>query len=153
MGDEWTEVTVRGVVIDPMTGDPTVLLEDYSETAIIAVAGDPAVTGAIISELEGIAQEKAQTLLYRFFVRHAVVVIRVDLSADREGELGACLRYEYDGEHYGMEVRPIDGLLVAIQTEAPVYANAELIDAGTTPAAPRVLEGSDLLILSRRSAR
>jgi len=153
MGDNWTEVTVRGVVIDPMTGDPTVLLEDFAETAIIAVAGDPAVTGAIISELEGISQEKSQTLLYRFFVRHRVVVTRVDLSSDRDGELGAYLRYRYDGDCYGMEVRPIDGLLVAIQTEAPVYADSELIDAGTTSAAPRVLEGSDLLILSRRRAR
>ena len=151
MGDNWSEVTIRGVVIDPMTGDPTVLLEDNAETAIIAVAGDPSVTGAIISELEGIARDESQTLLYRFFVRHGVLVTRIDLSRDRSGELGAYLRYRYERDEFGMEVRPIDGLLVAVQTGAPVFAEEELIRTGTTCAAPRIFDGSDLLILSRRT--
>ncbi len=150
MGNGWTEVTIRGVVIDPMTGDPSVLLEDLSESAIIAVAADPAVTGAIISELEGVLQERSQTLLYRFFVRHSVSVARIDLSKARTGEIAAELEYAYEGERYRMEVRPIDGLLLSVQTGAPVYADMELIQGGTTAAAPRVLEGGDLLILSRR---
>lgn len=153
MGDDWTEVTVRGVVIDPMTGDPTILLEDSAETAIIAVAADPSVTGAIISEIEGISGEASKSLLYRFFVRHGVTVVSVDLSRDRSGELGAYVRYRYEGEDLGMEARPIDALLVATQTGAPVFADSDLIDAGTMSAAPRILEGSDLLILSRRHAR
>ncbi len=153
MGDVWTEVTVRGVVIDPMTGDPTILLEDSAETAIIAVAADPSVTGAIISEIEGISGEASKSLLYRFFVRHGVTVVSVDLSRDRSGELGAYVRYRYEGEDFGMEARPIDALLVATQTGAPIRADADLINAGTMSAAPRVLEGSDLLILSRRHAR
>lgn len=151
MGDVWTEVTIRGVVIDPMTGDPTVLLEDNDETAIIAVCADPSVAGAIISELEGLEQERSQTLLYRFFVRHGVSVVRLELMHGRDGELGAYLRYVYDGEDYGIEVRPVDGLLVAAQTHAPVFADEDLIDRGTTSAAPRVMDGSDLLILSRHS--
>ena len=88
MGDDWTEVAIRGVVIDPMSGDPAVLLEDDAETAIIAVSGDPSVTGAIISELEGVEHELSQTLLYRFFVRHGIAVSRVELSHDRADTLG-----------------------------------------------------------------
>jgi bifunctional DNase/RNase len=151
MGDEWTEVSIRGVVIDPMSGDPTVLLEDDAESAIIAVAGDPSVTGAIISELEGIEHDVSQTLLYRFFVRHGVSVTRVELSQDRAGRLGASLWYEYQSELHAMEVRPIDGLLIAVQTHAPVVAHEELIQRDATPAAPRVMDGQDLLILSRRA--
>ena len=149
MGDEWTEVTIRGVVIDPMTGEPTVLLEDNDESAIIAVAADPSITGAIISELEGIEQERAHSLLYRFFIRHTVRVSRVDLSCDPDGNLGASLHYRFDGDDFAMDVRPIDGLLVAVQTHAPIRANDELIFRASTTAAPRVLDGSDLLILSR----
>ena len=149
MGDDWTTVSVRGVVIDPMSGDPTVLLEDDAESAIIAVSGDPSVTGAIISELEGIEHELSQTLLYRFMVRHGISVTRVELSHDREHQLAASLWYEYDDEPCALEVRPIDGLLIAVQTSAPVVAHEELIRRGTTDAAPRVLDGQDLLILSR----
>jgi bifunctional DNase/RNase len=153
MGDDWTEVTIRGVVIDPMTGDPTVLLEDHDATAIIAVPSDPSAAGALISELEGIEQDRSQALLYRFFVRHGVGVERVELSHNRDGRLAAYLRYVYEGDAYGIEVRPVDGLLIATQTNAPVYADGELIRTGETSAAPRVLEGSDLLILSRRTAQ
>lgn len=153
MGDDWTEVAIRGVVIDPMTGDPTVLLEDDYESAIIAVPADPSVAGAIISELEGIEQDRSQTLLYRFFVRHGVAVNRIELSTNLDGDLAACLRYVYEGEEYCIEVRPVDGLLVSAQTRAPVFADPELVHAGVTAAAPRVLDGSDLLILSRRPAR
>ena len=153
MSDRWTEVTIRGVVIDPMTGDPTVLLEDDGETSIIAVAADPSATGAIISELEGIEHEQSQTLLYRFFVRHGVSVSRVELSGARNGELGARLDYHFKGARYAMEVRPIDGLLVAVQTGAPIFAHVDLIQTWVTSAAPRVLDGSDLLILSRRPSR
>ncbi len=150
MGNGWSEVAICGVVIDPMTGDPAVLLEDSAESAIIAVAGDPAVTGAIISELEGITQERSQTLLYRFFVRHGVSVTRIDLSKGSSGEIASELAYLYAGEHYRMEVRPIDGLLLSVQTGAPVYADVRLIRDGASAAAPRVLADGDLLILSRR---
>ena len=148
-----TKVTIRGVVIDPMTGDPAVLLEDDGESAIISVAAEPSVTGAIISELEGIESDQSQTLLYRFFVRHSISVLRIELSHTAEGALNAGLDYVYEGSHYRMEVRPIDGLLVAVQTNAPIFADAALIQDKAVHAAPRVLDGGDLLILSKRVAR
>ncbi|MFP4114277.1 MAG: bifunctional nuclease domain-containing protein [Spirochaetota bacterium] len=150
MGDEWTEVTIRGVVIDPMTGDPTVLLEDADESSIIAISADPSSAGTIISELEGVQQEPAHTILYRFLIRHEFSVSQVELSKDREGELAAVMRYAHRCEEYTMEIRPVDSLVVAVQTGATILAHGDLIDDGATPAAPRVLEGSDLLILSRR---
>ncbi|MFW5688513.1 MAG: hypothetical protein ACOC1U_02985, partial [Spirochaetota bacterium] len=104
-----------------------------------------------ISELEGIEYELSQTLLYRFFVRHGVAVARVELSPDRDGDLAASLWYHYEGEMHAMEVRPIDGLLLGVQTDAPIVAHALLIRQGETLAAPRVLDGQDLLILSRRT--
>jgi bifunctional DNase/RNase len=149
----FTEVTIRGVVIDPMTGEPAVLLEDDSESAIIAVAAVPSVTGAIISELEGIESDQSQTLLYRFLVRHSISVLRIELAHTAEGDLCAAFDYMYEGAQYRMEVRPIDGLLVAVQTNAPIFATAALIRDRAVPAAPRVLDGGDLLILSRRVTR
>jgi bifunctional DNase/RNase len=153
MRNGFTEVTIRGVVIDPMTGDPAVLLEDDRQSAIISVAAEPAVTGAIISELEGIESEQSQTILHRFFKRHSITVLSVDLSRTPEGALCAGLDYVYEGAQHRMEVRPIDGLLVAVQTNAPIYADALLIHDRAVAAAPRVLDGGDLLILSRRTER
>jgi len=150
MDASWTEVGIRGVVIDPVSGEPTILLEDSEQSTIIAVPGDPAATGALISELEGVAHEPAQTMLYRFFVRHGVEVASLELSQDRTGTLGAYLRYQFEEERFGMEVRPVDGLIIAIQTQAPMLVHHALIEAEHRLPVPRVIEGRDLLILSRR---
>jgi len=139
----------RGVVIDPMTGDPAVLLEDSQQLAIIAVPADPSTATAIISELEGIQRDPSHTLLYRFFVRHGVKVERLELSVSPGGEVVANMIYRFDGCSCAMDVRPVDGLILAIQTQAPVFATRELVDSGVRATSPRVLDGQDLLILSR----
>jgi bifunctional DNase/RNase len=151
MDVSWTEVGIRGVVIDPVSGEPTILLEDSQRSTIIAVPGDPAATGALISELEGVEHEPAQTMLYRFFVRHGVNVESLELSQDRTGTLGAYLRYRFGEEQFGMEVRAVDGLIIAIQTQAPILVHHALIEAENRLPVPRVIEGRDLLILSRRT--
>lgn len=149
MGGDWTEVAIRGVVIDPMSGEPTVLLDDHEETAIIAVPADPSNAVTIISELEGIGRDLSNSLLYRFFVRHGVAVERVGLSRDRSGAMSASVHYRFGGEQYTIEVRPVEALLVAIQADAPVLAHHDLIVTDVPYPAPRVRDGRDLLILSR----
>jgi hypothetical protein len=136
--------------MDPVSGEPTILLENSDGSTVLTVPGDPAATGALISELEGVDYEPAQTMLYRFFVRHGVSVRRIELSHDRSGAIGAYLRYEFDGDEFGMEVRPIDGLIIAIQSNSPAVAHQSLLEAQRTMPSPRVIEGRDLLILSRR---
>jgi bifunctional DNase/RNase len=150
MEASWTEVGIQGVVIDPVSGEPTILLEDAARSAIIAVPGDPAATGALISELEGVDHEPAQAMLYRFFVRHGVTVKSLELSQDRAGVTSAYLRYSFGSDSYGMEVRPVDGLIIAIQTQSPILVHRALIESENRLPIPRVIEGRDLLILSRR---
>ena len=150
MDPSWSEVQISGVIIDPVSGEPTILLEDSDGTTVLTVPGDPAATGALISELEGMDHEPAQTMLYRFFVRHGVTVDRLELSQDRDGRIGAYLRYRFGNDKYGMEVRPIDGLIIVSQSQAPAVAHHSLLNAQKTAPSPRVIEGRDLLILSRR---
>ena len=151
MDPSWTEVQITGVIIDPVSGEPTILLQDPEGSTVLTVPGDPAATGALISELEGLDHEPAQTMLYRFFVRHGVAVQRLELSQDRSGLIGAYLRYAFDGEEFGMEVRPIDGLIIVSQSHTPAVAHQSLLEAHQAMPSPRVIEGRDLLILSRRT--
>lgn len=150
MGQKWTEVSVRGVVIDPMTGDPAILLEDAAETAIISVPADPGAAGSIISELEGMHRDAPHSLLYRFFVRHGIRVTHVELARTETGVLGAALRYCHEGHIFRMEVRPVDGISIGILAGAPLFASTRLINEHSrSHHAPRVMDNSDLLILTR----
>ena len=153
MKEMWVEVAVRGVVIDPLSGEPAVLVEDSDETAIIAIPADPGGASSIISELEGIHRDAPHELLYRFFVRHQVSARRIELSHTRNGEIAARLCYTHSGHDYEIDIRPIDGLLIAAQAHIPVLASRPLIDCeAQRRTSPRVLDGKDLLILSRTNA-
>ena len=152
MGQYWTEVAVRGVVIDPLTGDPAILLADDNATAVITAPADPGGAEAIICELEGIHREATHTLLYRFFVRHGVRVSRLEIGQDSSGNLSSALCYRHDGHSYQMDMRPADGISMAIQSSAPMFASAELIhESSRSVSSPRVLENRDLLLLSATS--
>jgi bifunctional DNase/RNase len=148
MATEWTRMEARGAVIDPMTGDPAVLLEDPRQTSIIVIPADPAAAGAIISELEGIQTDSAHTLLYRFFVRHSIKMLRLELSSTADSSIVANIHYLFRGEDCVMDVRPVDGLLIAVQTHAPVFAAPELVHSSSCRSLLRVRDARDVLILS-----
>ena len=154
MGQYWTEVAVRGVVIDPMTGDPAILLEDDAESVIITVPADPGGAEAIICELEGIHRDAPHSLLYRFFVRHGIRVNRLEIGLNPTGDLSSALCYRHEGRSFRMDVRPADGISLAIQASAPLFVSTELIlDQSRAVYSPRVMENSDLLILSADTGR
>jgi len=135
--------------MDPMTGDPAILLEDDAESAIVTIPVDPGGAEFIICELEGIHRDAPHSLLYRFFVRHGIRVNRLEIGRIATGELSSALCYRHDGHSFRMDVRPADGISLAIQASAPMFASTELIhDYNRTVYSPRVLENSDLLILS-----
>lgn len=135
--------------MDPMTGDPAILLQDDAESAVITIPTDPGRAESIICQLEGIHRDTPHSLLYRFFVRHGIRASRLEIGRIPTGELSSALCYRHEGHSFRMDVRPADGISLAIQASAPMFASAELIhDYSRTVHSPRVLENSDLLILS-----
>ena len=150
MGDDWTEVAVRGVVIDPVTGEPTILVEDEHTLAILAIPADPASAGSIISAVEEIDDGAGDDLTVRFFRRHGVIVAGIAIERSDRGELDAVLHYIIGEQALQLPIRPAEGLVLSARTGAPVFVHYALIN---TPerrnASPRVADGHDLLILSR----
>lgn len=149
MGHYWTEVAVRGVVIDPLTGDPAILLQDQDASTTVTVPADPAGAQSIICELEGVHRDGPRSLLYRFFVRHGMRLTRVEIGRSSDLETSAALCYRFDGKSYRMDVRPADGISLAVQSAVPMFASADLITQAVSGRhLPRVRENHDLLILS-----
>lgn len=149
MDDEWTEVIVRGVVIDPISGEPAVLIEDSDECVILAVPADPASAASIIAAVEGELQSTPEDLLLRFFHRHGVTVSAVAMRRRRDGSIAATLCYSMGGNTEALPVRPADGLVISARTNAPVLIHGSMVEHPTPRSAmPRVSNSGDLLILS-----
>lgn len=149
MGDDWTEVSVRGVVIDPVTGEPTILVEDEQRVSILAIPADPASAGSIISVVEGIDPEAGDDLLIRFFRRHGVIVSGISIDRAQNGDFVAVLHYIIGNQAEQLAVNPAEGLLLSARSGAPVFVHYALINEVEAVTSPRVADASDLLILSR----
>ena len=143
--------------MDPLTGDPAILLQDNQASAIVTVPADPGGAEAIICEMEGIHREAAHSLVYRVFVRHGMKIQRLEIGADPKKDIRASLCYLHNELLYSIDVLPTDGISLAIQSAAPMFVSSDLIDDHQPSVkSPRVSESRDLLILSedrRFSAR
>jgi bifunctional DNase/RNase len=115
---------------------PVVVLSDCDGQRILPVWVGPAEASAIITELEDIRAPRpvAHDILAQYFQRHGFVMDSLEIYADA-GEQGysARIRYHHRWRHYQMEVRPSDGLALAVRLKAPILAALVLLSATDSP--------------------
>lgn len=134
-----------------------VLLRERSSGNLYPVPVGAFEASAIIIEMEGIVPPRPLThdVLSAFFRRHRFVFERFELyGADSEGFLGR-IHYRRGFRKYSMEVRPSDGIALAIRLGAPIVASREALDAkppANVPAIPFPARAEDVLFLGDRSA-
>lgn len=137
-------LSVAGVALDDgdsptgaLVDSPTVLLRDSSGDRCIAVPVGAFEASAIIIEIEGLKPPRPLThdLLAELFIRHGFKFRSFEIyGRSDEGFLGR-IRYRKGVRHYSMEVRPSDGIAIALRLEAPIEADAEMFDAIAGPVA------------------
>jgi len=119
---------------------PVAVLSDADGARLLPVWVGPSEACAIITELEQIRSPSPLThdILAQYFQRHGFVMDSLEIYGDAGAEAqGYCarLRYHRRWRHYQMEVRPSDGLALAVRLKAPILA------------APALLGGSDFRTL------
>lgn len=115
-------LTVSGVVLEGDTAYPAVVLKNAEGFITLSVPVGPFEASAIILEIEGIQPPRPMThdLLAELFIRHRLTLDRFELyDITEEGFLGR-LYYHRRWKKYTMEVRPSDGIALALRLEAPI---------------------------------
>lgn len=90
---------------------------------------------AIIIEIEGIKPPRALThdLFAELALRHGLRMLEFELYArTEEGFLGR-IKYRKGLRTWTMEVRPSDGIALALRLNAPIRAARQLFDDAATP--------------------
>lgn len=155
-------LSVAGVALDegdsPMgsaMGSPTVLLRDPSGDRCIAVPVGAFEASAIIIEIEGLKPPRPLThdLLAELFVRHGCRLGCFEIyGLTDEGFLGR-IRYRKRFRRHSMEVRPSDGIALALRLGSPIEVDAGLFESIAGPVAEAcaadTLSGSVLFLGAR----
>lgn len=110
---------------------PVAVLSDPAGERLLPVWVGPAEACAMISALQqihGPHHPHAHDVLARYFQRHGFVMDHLEIYA-QSAEEGYCarIRYHRRWRHYQMEVRPSDGLALAVRLKVPILAAQGLL--------------------------
>jgi bifunctional DNase/RNase len=132
-------LSVAGVALDPDGDSPTVLLRNPSGDRYITVPVGAFEASAIIIEIEGIKPPRPLThdLFAELFSRHGCRFTAFEIYSQSDEEFLGRIRYRKGLRGYTMEVRPSDGIALALRLNAPIEADAALFAsiAGPSPEA------------------
>jgi len=135
------EMKIRGLMMDPVTNMPIVILKDVNGNAILPIWVGIYEANAIALEIEKISTPRPMThdLLKNVFSALEVEVQRVVVTDLRDNTYFALIVVTRGGQEIAIDSRPSDAIALALRTESPIFveeavlAKAANLDPGKRP--------------------
>ena len=123
------EVKIRGLMMDPVTNMPIVILKDVNGSAVLPIWVGIYEANASALEIEKVATPRPMThdLLKNLLVGLNAQVSKVVVSDLREDTFYALIWLEKDGEVFSIDSRPSDALALALRVDCPIYVEEEVL--------------------------
>jgi bifunctional DNase/RNase len=133
------EMQIRGLMIDPLTNMPIVVLKDVASETVLPIWVGIFEANAIALELEKSTTPRPMTHdLMRNMARGLnAIVNKVVVSELREDTFYAVIWMEQDGQTVALDSRPSDAIALALRWDCPIFANRTVLDN-----AKQVVDGS-----------
>lgn len=124
------EMAVKGLLIDPATNTPIVLLRDASNEKVLPIWVGPVEANAIALQIENVTTPRPMThdLLRNLLEELGATLARVVISELRESTFFAYLELRRNGEPILVDSRPSDALALALRTRAPIFVEERVLE-------------------------
>ena len=124
------EAEVMGVIIDPRTQQPIVVLEGKRDKRSLTMAIDAAQFGAIAYPLQGITPPRPLThdLFLTLFGRLKVSLKRVVITDPKDDIYYAVVYLSANGTEMTLDSRPSDAIALAIRAKVPILVEDRVFD-------------------------
>src|SRR5262247_3096040 len=125
------EVKIRGLLVDPTTNSPIVLLKELDGEGILPIWVGPYEANSIASEIEKMAPQRPMThdLLRNVIAQMGGVVKRVVVTELRDNTFYAIIEILKDGQLVLIDSRPSDAIALALRTDCPIFIREEVLEA------------------------
>jgi uncharacterized protein len=122
------EFTIYGAAILPQSQTPFIILFNEKEKISLSLPVGPFEASAIIIEMEGVVPPRPLThdLFAQLFTKHHLDLLSVEIYACLEDSQLARINYRHGLVKHAMEVRPSDGIALAVRLDAPIYIAPEV---------------------------
>ncbi len=124
------EMSIKGLMMDPLTNLPIVLLREPSTDRVLPIWVGPVEANAIALQVENVAPPRPMThdLLRSVLTELGATLRRVVISDLHENTFFAYLELTRGGEVLFVDARPSDALALSIRTRAPVFVDTKVLD-------------------------
>ena len=123
------DFVVKGIALEQRTRLPMVLLHNRKNNVLLPLHIGPFEASAIIVEMEGVQPPRPLThdIIAQMFSKHHFVLTSVEIYACLDDKQLARIRYKSRMSTHVMEVRPSDGIALAIRLNAPIYVEDDVV--------------------------
>ena len=131
--------TIKGIALDEESQMPIVILQSSKTSRIIPLWIGPFEASAIIIEIEGVRPPRPLThdLLSEFFSKHHYKLKYIYIYDFINDSHIAKIVYKKGFRTFSLEIRPSDGLALALRLNAPIYVSEKV--AGAAYSDPELL--------------
>ena len=123
------EMKIRGLLVDPSTNSPIVILKDVDGDAVLPIWVGLYEANAIALEVEKATPPRPMThdLLRNLIHGLNAQVQRIVVSELRDDTFYAVIWMEQNGELVTIDARPSDAIALALRADCPIYVSEEVL--------------------------
>ena len=130
------EMKIRGLMMDPVTNMPIVILKDPGSDAVLPIWVGIYEANAIALEIEKVATPRPMThdLIKNLLLGLDTQVHKVVVSELREDTFYARIVLDADGRHVEVDSRPSDAIALAVRVHCPIYVDDRVLQSSKSSA-------------------
>jgi len=125
------EMKIRGLMMDPVSNMPIVILRDIGGNAILPIWVGTYEANAIALEIEKVATPRPMThdLIRTLLMGLEAGVRKVVVSELRDETFYAVIWLERNGQLISIDSRPSDALAIALRVDCPIYVEDSVLNS------------------------
>ncbi|HEX3581481.1 MAG TPA: bifunctional nuclease family protein [Thermoanaerobaculia bacterium] len=143
--NELVPMTIKGLMLDPVSNSPIVVLKDEEEKFFLPIWVGIFEANAIALQLENVATPRPMThdLLKNMIGELQGRVTRIVINDLRDSTFFAQIRILTGGKTLEVDARPSDAIALALRTEAPIFVAQAVLDQAQTISPENVEEDEE----------
>ena len=136
------EMKIRGLMMDPVTNMPIVILKDVSGSSLLPIWVGIYEANAIALEIEKVATPRPMThdLIKSLLLGLSTGIRKVVVNDLKDDTFYALIWLERNGELISIDSRPSDALALALRLDCPIFVEDEVLKSSklTGPVSDKV---------------
>lgn len=130
------EMKIRGLMMDPVTNMPIVILKDTKGDTILPIWVGIYEANAIALEIEKVTTPRPMThdLIKNLLLGLEAGVRKVVVSELKDETFYAVIWLEKDGQVISIDSRPSDALALALRLDCPIYVEEQVLRSSKSAA-------------------